>query len=168
MASSLVPRAGLRPRFVLAAFAVTLLGVAAAAQASGSNPKAGAAPRDDRYASECGACHVPYPPGLLPAASWQQLMSRLDRHVGSDASLDAALAREIGDYLERNAGARDRLGADPATPRITTTRWFLRKHREIAPATFERPDVGSPANCAACHPGAARGDFRERNIHVPH
>ncbi len=31
-------------------------------------------------------------------------MSGLDKHFGSDASLDAATAREISGFLEQNAG----------------------------------------------------------------
>ncbi len=39
---------------------------------------------------ESPACHTAYPPGLLPAASWRRIMGGLDRHYGSDASLEPA------------------------------------------------------------------------------
>ena len=26
------------------------------------------------YVEECGSCHMAYPPGLLPALSWQKIM----------------------------------------------------------------------------------------------
>ena len=58
------------------------------------------------WQNECGSCHVAFPPRLLPAASWRAVMSGLDKHFGSDASLDAASAREIGAFLEKNAGSR--------------------------------------------------------------
>ena len=45
-------------------------------------------PANATYRDECGSCHVAYPPGLLPAVSWQRLMSDLPRHYGTDASLD--------------------------------------------------------------------------------
>ena len=45
------------------------------------------------YVRECGDCHVAYPPGLLPATSWRRLMAGLDRHYGSDASLEPQLAQ---------------------------------------------------------------------------
>jgi rRNA maturation protein Nop10 len=32
------------------------------------------------YVQECGACHSPYPPALLPKDSWQRLMGGLDKH----------------------------------------------------------------------------------------
>jgi mono/diheme cytochrome c family protein len=48
-----------------------------------------------KYLQDCASCHVAYPPGMLPAASWQRLMGSLDRHFGSDASLEATIAQEI-------------------------------------------------------------------------
>jgi hypothetical protein len=32
------------------------------------------------YKQECAACHLAYPPGLLPARSWSRIMSGLDKH----------------------------------------------------------------------------------------
>lgn len=108
-------------------------------------------PASPAYRSECGSCHVPYPPQLLPAVSWRALMARLERHFGSDASLDAGTAAEIGRYLERHAGRR----AAPALaePRITETRWFRKEHRKEIPAG------SNPADCGACHAGAERGTY---------
>jgi hypothetical protein len=119
------------------------------------------------WQDECATCHVAYPPRLLPAASWRQLMGTLDRHFGSDATIDPALARDISAFLERNAGRPERLRADAAVPRVTRTEWFVRKHDEVPAAVWSRPAIGSPVNCAACHTQAAQGDFRERNIRIP-
>ena len=44
-------------------------------------------PPNAAYQAECGSCHVPYPPRLLPGSSWRQIVARLDRHFGADASL---------------------------------------------------------------------------------
>ena len=110
-------------------------------------------PPDPTYKAECGSCHVAYPPGLLPASSWQQLMARLDKHFGSDASLEAKLHDEIGRYLAANAGRR---AAPPgAEPRITQTRWFLKEHRKEIPAGK------NPADCASCHKGADNGIYED-------
>ena len=46
------------------------------------------------YTQECGSCHLAFPPSLLPKASWQRVMSGLDKHYGSDASLDAATQKQ--------------------------------------------------------------------------
>jgi hypothetical protein len=36
-------------------------------------------------------------------------------------------------------------------PRLTTTPWFQRKHREVPRADWTHAKVKSLANCAACH-----------------
>ncbi len=120
------------------------------------------------YRQECGACHTPYAPGLLPAASWQRLMKGLDRHYGSDASLDAASARQIGDWLQANAGSERRSdGKGPPQDRITRSSWFEREHRHVPSAAWSHRSVGSAANCAACHTDADQGRFSEHSLRVP-
>lgn len=106
-------------------------------------------PPNPAYKAECGSCHVAYPPQLLPASSWQQLMARLDRHFGSDASLDTKLQEEIGRYLAANAGRRPPPAG--AEPRITETRWFRKEHGVVK----------NPADCAACHAGAENGIYED-------
>jgi hypothetical protein len=108
-------------------------------------------PPDPAYNAECGSCHVAYPPQLLPATSWRELMARLDRHFGADASLDGKLQADIGRFLEANAGRR--AAAPGAEPRITQTRWFRKEHQGEIPANQ------NPANCAACHRSAERGIY---------
>ncbi len=120
---------------------------------------------NEKWAAECGSCHIAYPPQLLPAASWRRIMAGLDRHFGSDASLDAASAAEIGAFLERNAGSGKRGRGEPL--RITESRWFLHKHDEVRASAWKNPQVKSAANCGACHLGAARGDFDEDAVRIP-
>ncbi len=119
------------------------------------------------YRSECGACHLAYPPGLLPAASWRALIGSLERHFGSDASLDAAALGRIGTWLETHAATGGRAEVPPPDARITATHWFARKHRRIDASVWRQPNVRSPANCAACHAGAERGDFDDNGARVP-
>jgi hypothetical protein len=122
------------------------------------------------YRAECSACHLAYPAALLPAASWQRLMAGLDRHFGSDASLDPATTRSIAAWLATNAGTYKKVQREAAAPpqdRITRAPWFVREHDEVPAATWRRADVKSAANCAACHTRADEGDFSERHIRVP-
>lgn len=119
------------------------------------------------YVQECGSCHVAYPPALLPARSWQRLMAGLENHYGSDASLDAATQQQLSDWLRAYAGTYKRVREEPPQDRITRSAWYLRKHDEIAPAVWTDPAVKSAANCAACHGGAARGAFGERDLRFP-
>lgn len=126
-----------------------------------------APPANPAWQAECGSCHVAYPPRFLPAPSWRRIMQGLDRHFGVDASVDAGTAAAIGSYLEAYAQSATSRRAEPTATRITQTRWFRHEHDEIAAATWQRPDVRSPANCGACHGEAARGDFSERRVRVP-
>lgn len=126
-----------------------------------------ASPVNERWRAECGSCHIAYPPQLLPAQGWRRLMSELDRHFGTDASLDPASAAEIAAYLERYSGSGRRAQRSPGSLRITETPWFLHEHDEVAAASWKHPAVRSAANCAACHAAAEQGDFRKRNILVP-
>ena len=121
------------------------------------------------YKQECAACHIAYPAGMLPAASWQHVMGSLNQHYGTDASLDEASVREITGWLQANAGTYKRVNEEPPQNRITKSAWFLRKHNdgEIAPAVWKRASVGSASNCAACHTHAAQGNFSERDIKIP-
>jgi hypothetical protein len=141
-----------------------------------------------KYQKECASCHVAYPPGMLPAASWQRLMGNLERHFGTDASLDAASAKEIAAWLNAHAAngrsrdgdtreARDHDGDDhrkarraaTAVPedRITRTAWFASEHREVPAGTWKRPAVKSAANCPACHARADQGVFDEDDVRIP-
>lgn len=121
---------------------------------------------DPTWKTECGSCHVAYPPALLPAASWRAVMSGLEKHFGTDASLDAATAARVTTFLERNAG-RERVASATPALRITETRWFRHEHDEVPGAVWKSPKVKSPSNCAACHAGAERGDFSEDNAQIP-
>lgn len=131
-----------------------------------------------KYQQECASCHVAYPPGMLPAASWQRLMGKLERHFGTDASLDAASAKEIATWLTAHAAngrthdddghskARRDTAAVPED-RITRTAWFASEHREVAASAWKRPAVKSAANCPACHARADQGVFDEDDVRIP-
>ena len=120
-----------------------------------------------RMQAECAGCHMAYPAGLLPAASWKKVMSGLDKHFGTDASLPVADTKEITDYLVKFAS--NRWTASTAPLRITESAWFKSKHNsgEINPAVWQRESVKSAANCMACHGGADKGDFNEERIRIP-
>jgi hypothetical protein len=118
-----------------------------------------------KYQAECAACHVAYPPRLLPAQSWARIMGDLQHHFGTDASLDAAAVTEISGWLAAHAGTSRRTAG--AGERITTSPWFVREHRELAAATWRLPSVNKPSNCAACHRGADQGVFDEHDVRIP-
>jgi hypothetical protein len=119
------------------------------------------------YTQECGGCHLAFPPNLLSKASWQRVMSGLEKHYGSDASLDAATQKQIDTWLQTHGGQGKRARKEPPQDRITRAAWFERKHREVNVATFKRAAIKSPANCAACHGDAAQGDFEDDRVRIP-
>lgn len=151
------------------ALAFVVIAAHGPAVADGSNY---APVKDATVLKECGACHMAYPAGLLPARSWAAIMSGLKDHFGENAELDAETARRIGDYLAANAadGRDARFDASRGLPqsaaslRITETRWWLRKHEKkgrVAPATLKRRGAKLKSDCVACHADAARGSFED-------
>jgi len=153
--------ARLRPALLSA---LAALGFAGAAQADFGRSNPAPLPL---YKTECAACHIAYPAGMLPAQSWQQLMSNLPKHFGTDASLDAATAKQISSWLQANAGTGRRFSDAPPDNRISKSAWFVRQHDEVSASVFKRASVGGAANCAACHSHAAEGNFNEHEVRIP-
>jgi hypothetical protein len=144
--------------------ALLLAAAAVGARADDHGPRV---PLHPTYQQECAACHVVYPPGLLPASSWQRLMGTLPRHFGTDASLDPTTLKELSAWLAANAGSGKRGAEAPPEDRITRSGWFVREHREVPADAWRRPSIRSAANCAACHRDAAQGRFDDRGVRIP-
>jgi Dihaem cytochrome c len=102
------------------------------------------------WQSECGSCHMAFPPALLAKDDWHRLMQGLDKHFGVDASLDTKTRDEISAFLEKNAGSSWSHSAD--SQRITDTSWFIRKHKG-AISMMIKGRVKSLVDCVACHKG---------------
>ncbi len=153
------------PRMIAWALGLTTaIAAAAGAAASDLKPLAGT---NAAWSEECGSCHLPYPPQLLPPSSWHAIMNGLDRHFGTDAGVDAATAASIRAFLIANAG-RERSGrAEAPLLRITETPWFRHEHSGAATAAWNRGQVRSAADCAACHRRADTGDFGKRSRRLP-
>ncbi|MDX9765759.1 MAG: diheme cytochrome c [Ectothiorhodospiraceae bacterium] len=143
-----------------------------------SMPRNVAPATNDVYARECGSCHMAYPPGLLPARSWERVMRELPSHFGDDASLRPEAVREITSYLLANASdrvasrtgtkIRDSIASGKAPLRISETRYFQRKHSEVPRVMVtENPQVKSFAHCKTCHVDADKGVFDEVDARIP-
>lgn len=129
-------------------------------------------PVSETYRSDCGACHEPFHPSLLPRGSWQLLMAGLDEHFGEDASLPPAEAAEITGYLttyaaeawDTEAGRRI-ASVSPADPlRITASPHWQRKHHWLPAQAFTAESVKSRSHCSACHSDAEAGRFADQAI----
>jgi Dihaem cytochrome c len=101
------------------------------------------------WQSECGSCHMAFPPALLSKSDWHLMMQGLDKHFGVNASLDTKSSDEITAFLERNAGSSWG-GHSADSQRITETSWFVKRHKSSI-RMFMRGQVKSLADCMACH-----------------
>lgn len=125
------------------------------------------APADNKlYQKECASCHFGFQPALLNKESWEKVMGNLSDHFGTDASLGKVETQELLTYLVSNAGS-GKMTANNDTMQITKSPYFIKEHRKIAPKLIEQKEVGSLANCMACHTSADKGNYSERNIVIP-
>ncbi len=158
-----------RARAALIALSVALvaLGLGLAAPVVLPVPGAPVAQIDPVTRAECTDCHMFYHPSLLPAEDWKQLMGTLDNHYGEDASLDPETTAHIRDWLMAHAAetadtrASKVFDLDPAAgiTGLTDTPFWKSRHGGIPESAFRNPEVGSRANCAACHDDAESGWF---------
>ena len=128
------------------------------------------------YARTCGACHAPYHPSLLPAASWQAVLRQLDDHFGIDNSklsradlveIAAFLATHAAEAWDTETGVRFRTVSETEPRRITATPYWQSMHASLPDSWFARTSVGSKNNCGACHIDAETGRFADSRIVVP-
>jgi hypothetical protein len=130
------------------------------------------------YREECASCHMAYPPGLLPARSWNKLMTSLGNHFGENAEVAPDTRTEISRYLMENSADNSQyrrsrkiirsLAPDKTPASISELPYIQRKHREIpAKMIKENNGVKSLGNCIACHGQAEQGSFSEREILIP-
>lgn len=161
-----IPLRPLALGFLAVAFSVLLLERAKAGGDHYFPPVA-----DPVVKEECGSCHLAFAPSMLPARSWQRMMGDLKNHFGDDATVDPAVSAKITAYLVANAadtggrayGAKLQRGTSAAdTPlRITELPKWVREHRKITDREWQKKEVRSKANCAACHADAERGYYED-------
>jgi hypothetical protein len=130
------------------------------------------------YKEECSSCHMAYPPGLLPARSWDKIMLELENHFGDNAELDAETHQSITEFLLTNSADKSdhrrskkfsrSINSSDAPVRITEIPYFIHEHDEI-PARFVTANskVNSFSQCDACHAKAEQGSFNEHDIRIP-
>jgi hypothetical protein len=141
----------------------------------------GVKPVDNKqYKEECGSCHFAYQPGLLPAASWEKLLTAqaLHNHFGEVADLDKDTLQEIRDYALENAADKSyykisrkinvATKGEEAPLRITEVRYIKRKHHDIPEKMVKgNKDVKSLSYCNSCHTKAEKGIFKEDTVSIP-
>ena len=144
-----------------------------------SSGKTDVAPVNNQlYIKECGSCHFPYQPGLLPSNSWKKMMVNLDKHFETDATLAPEDFVTLSKYLNDNSAEKNMnykrsnrivssLLPGQVADSISTTPYMVQKHREIRKDLITQPDVKGLFNCMACHTTADKGIYSERAINIP-
>jgi len=130
------------------------------------------------FETECGSCHMAYQPELLPAVSWDKVMSDLENHFGEDASIDTKTQQLIANHLKRFSAeksdsrlSRRKIMRDLGNRvylRISEIPKLKREHSEhISTSVLKRPAIRSIANCVACHIPAEQGEYDEDYVQIP-
>ena len=128
------------------------------------------------YRENCGTCHFPYQPELLPSDSWEKICVGLDNHFEEVIELEPETRKVIIEYLKANAADRSSVDRSAKimrslgnqTPlRITEIPYILRKHHDIKDEVLERESIGSLSNCPACHQTAESGDYGDDHAVIP-
>lgn len=143
------------------------------------NTKTDVAPVNNQlYIKECGSCHFPYQAGLLPANAWNKMMTNLENHFNSDASLNEADLQTLTKYLNDNSAEKNMqykrssrivssLAKNQIPDSISTTPYMIKKHKDIRKDLITQNEVKGLFNCIACHKTADKGIYGERDINIP-
>ena len=143
------------------------------------NTKTDVAPVNNQlYIKECGSCHFPYQAGLLPANAWNKMMTNLENHFNSDASLNEADLQTLTKYLNDNSAEKNMqykrsnkivssLAKNQIPDSISTTPYMIKKHEDIKKNLISQNEVKGLFNCIACHKTADKGIYGERDINIP-
>jgi hypothetical protein len=128
------------------------------------------------YIEECGGCHFPYQPELLPSESWDKILVGLEDHYGEAIELDPKSKIVIAEYLGANAAEHSSAKRavkimrclDNRRPlRITQIPYIQEKHHEVSPDVLKRESIGSLSNCPTCHTKAEKGVYEDDSVVIP-
>ena len=130
------------------------------------------------YINACGSCHFAYQPGLLPEQSWTKLMSNLENHFDTDASLLEEDLNYLTNYLTKHSANRNmnykrsrkivKSIKDSNYPiAITKIPYFEKEHRKIPKKLILQEEVKGLFNCIACHTKAKEGLYDDDTISIP-
>jgi hypothetical protein len=134
--------------------------------------------RDTVYINSCRGCHLAYSPGLLPMASWTEILAGLNQHFGVTVELDGDTSAHILEYLQRYAlrpGQDTVMGQladdlpDTAVLRITQLPTFMELHSNAAELlVFQSEEQAQLGKCESCHRAAASHIFDRALLQIGH
>ena len=138
------------------------------------------------YFHQCGSCHKPYPPFMLPDTSWQRVEQDLSNHFGERISPDANKTNNrislenqqiIFEYLKNNSADKSTreisvkvmksLDGNRGRKAITKIQYWKDTHADIPWSVFKSKQVKSKSNCFACHQNFDKGMIEDMDIKIP-
>lgn len=134
------------------------------------------------YLENCSECHMGYSAGLLPARSWEVLLTskNLEDHFGEYVFLEENAREVISKYLVKGAAEQSaknyqlskqilRSVKSIDTPlRISKIDYVYKNHKDISDEyTILNPRVVSLSQCTACHQQADCGIYNKKDVYIP-
>ena len=106
------------------------------------------------------------------------MMTNLENHFNSDASLNEADLQTLTKYLNDNSAEKNMqykrsnrivssLAKNQIPDSISTTPYMIKKHEDIRKDLITQNEVKGLFNCIACHKTADKGIYGERDINIP-
>ena len=134
-------------------------------------------PTNKTWEEECGECHLAFHPSLLPARSWQLMMEKQNEHFDEELDYDPDVYEEIRQFMIKNSAdtgiseaahkMKNSIPENETPLRITETKYWKNKHKEIDEKYWKSEKVKSKNNCGACHLDAKTGWFEDSNMRLP-
>ena len=138
------------------------------------------------YYTECGACHKPYPPYMLPSSSWSRIRGDLKNHFGEEISPTMKKGENrislndqtvIFKYLKENSADESKreisikvlnsLNGARGRKSITKIKYWKEVHSGIPTYIFKSKKVKRKSNCFACHKNFEKGLLEDIDINIP-
>jgi len=136
--------------------------------------------KNEQYEDECGACHFPYQPGLLPALSWEKIfdVKQMENHFGDNAELDEETRVNLlqfavnnsadNSFFKRSRKIMASLDDNRYPNRITETPYIKEKHEDIpTKLVHDNAGVKSLSYCNNCHKKADKGIYDDDTVYIP-
>ena len=134
-------------------------------------------PQNKIWNEACGECHLAFHPSLLPVRSWQITLDEQENHFEEDLMLEEGVISELRVFVENNSSEKEQSEAawrinttvriDETPKRITTLKYWRKKHEDINLSVWQQENVNSKMNCSACHLDAEFGTFEDSAMRIP-
>jgi mono/diheme cytochrome c family protein len=105
------------------------------------------------YVENCGTCHIPIPPAVLPSSTWGDILVDEEHYSTQIEVLPSPQIQIAWNYLQ--TFSRPTVAGEETPYRVESSRYFHALHPNVE---LERPVTIQ--GCATCHVNAQQFDFR--------